>query len=73
MIRSQDGFPPAYKTLPSFQEAKEWAIQEEARRRQGIYTPETFLEVVRPGNIQRSTPQRKILSKESAGKSNTNL
>ena len=39
MIRAQDGLPPAYKTLPSFQEAKEWAIQEEAKQRQGIYYP----------------------------------
>ena len=41
MIRSQDGFPPAYKTLPSFQEAKEWAVLEEAKRKQGIYSSET--------------------------------
>jgi integrase len=40
MIRAQDGFPPAYKTLPSFQEAKEWAILEEAKRKQGTYSPE---------------------------------
>ncbi|NBO24097.1 MAG: hypothetical protein EBU93_02530 [Chlamydiae bacterium] len=41
MIRAQDGFPPAYNTLPSFQEAKEWAILEEAKRKQGTYSPET--------------------------------
>ena len=36
-------------------------------------TPETFLEVIRPGNVNRYIPQRKILSKESAGNSNTSL
>jgi hypothetical protein len=36
-------------------------------------TPETFLEVIRPGNVHRYIPQRKILSKESAGNSNTSL
>ena len=36
-------------------------------------TPETFLELVRPGNVHRYIPQRKILSKESAGNSNTSL
>lgn len=35
MIRQSDGFPPGYKTLPTREEAKDWAIQEEARRRQG--------------------------------------
>jgi integrase len=39
MIRQNDGFPVAYKTFPTLQEAKEWSIQEEARRRQGIYLP----------------------------------
>ena len=42
MIRSQDGFPPAYKSFPTYQEAKDWAIQEEARRRQGVYFPDTL-------------------------------
>lgn len=36
-------------------------------------TPETFLELVRPGNIHRYIPQRKILSKERAGNSKTSL
>jgi hypothetical protein len=36
-------------------------------------TPETFLELVRPGNVHLYIPQRKILSKESAGNSKTNL
>jgi len=36
-------------------------------------TPETFLELVRPGNVHRYIPQRKILSKESAGNSKTSL
>jgi hypothetical protein len=40
MIRQSDGFPPSSKTFPSRQEAKEWAQQEEARRRQGRYFPE---------------------------------
>jgi integrase len=40
MIRPNDGLPATYKTLPTYQEAKDWAIQEEARRRQGIYFPE---------------------------------
>jgi integrase len=39
MIRQSDGFPPASKTFPSFQEAKDWGIQEEAYRRQGCYFP----------------------------------
>lgn len=38
MIRQSDGFPPASKTLPTKQEAKDWGKQEEARRRQG-YDP----------------------------------
>ena len=40
MIRIDDGLPPIYKTFPTHQEAKEWAIQEEALRRQGIYFPQ---------------------------------
>lgn len=40
MIRQSDGFPPAYKTFPTKQEAKDWGVQEEARRRQGAYFPE---------------------------------
>ncbi len=40
MIRPNDGLPSTYKTWPTYQEAKDWAIQEEARRRQGIYFPE---------------------------------
>ena len=40
MIRTQDGLPPIYKTFPTHQEAKEWAIQQEALRRQGLYFPE---------------------------------
>ncbi|MCC5832506.1 MAG: tyrosine-type recombinase/integrase [Chlamydiales bacterium] len=39
MIRQSDGFPPTYKTFPTRQEAKDWAQQEEARRRQGTYLP----------------------------------
>lgn len=40
MIRQSDGFPPAYKTFPTRQEAKDWAQQEEARRRRGAYLPD---------------------------------
>lgn len=40
MIRQSDGYPPAYKTFPTKQEAKDWATQEEAHRRQGAYFPE---------------------------------
>lgn len=40
MIRQSDGFPPTSKTLPNRQEAKDWAILEEAKRRQGSYFPE---------------------------------
>jgi len=40
MIRPNDGLPTTYKTFPTFQEAKDWSIKEEARRRQGIYFPE---------------------------------
>jgi integrase len=39
MIRQSDGFPPAYKTFPTKEEAKHWGKQEEARRRQGCYFP----------------------------------
>jgi integrase len=35
MIRKSDGFPNAYKTFPTRQEAKDWAEDEEASRRQG--------------------------------------
>lgn len=37
MIRQHDGFPVAYKTFPTLQEAKDWSVQEEAHRRQGVY------------------------------------
>lgn len=37
MIRQSDGFPPTYKTFPTREEAKDWAKQEEVRRRQGTY------------------------------------
>jgi hypothetical protein len=37
MIRQSDGFPPATKTFITREEAKDWAKQEEARRRQGTY------------------------------------
>ena len=43
MIRKSDGFPAESKTFPNSQEAKDWAIQEEARRRQGIYFPDQAL------------------------------
>lgn len=39
MIRQSDGFPQTYKTFPTRQEAKDWANQEEAKRRQGTYLP----------------------------------
>jgi len=42
MIRLNDGLPTQYKTWPTYQEAKEWAIQEEAKRRQGLYFPDKF-------------------------------
>jgi integrase len=44
MIRQSDGFPPAYKTWPTKQEAKEWAQQEEAGRRRGSYFPDKSLQ-----------------------------
>ncbi len=40
MIRPDDGLPIQYKTWPTHQEAKDWAIKEEAKRRQGLYFPE---------------------------------
>jgi hypothetical protein len=40
MIRTADGLPAQYKTFPTYPEAKDWAIQEEAKRRQGLYFPE---------------------------------
>lgn len=42
MIRPDDGLPIHYKTLPTYQEAKNWATQEEAKRRQDRYFPEKF-------------------------------
>lgn len=39
-IKLGDGLPPQYKSLPTFQEAKDWAAQEEAKRRQGLYFPD---------------------------------
>lgn len=44
MIRQSDGYPPTYKTFPTRQEAKDWAQQEEARRRQGAYLPHRAIE-----------------------------
>ncbi len=40
MIRPNDGLPPTSKTFPTFQEAKDWSVKEEADRRQGVYFPE---------------------------------
>ena len=40
MIRPGDGLPTQYKTFPTHQEAKDWSIQEEAKRRQGLYFPD---------------------------------
>jgi hypothetical protein len=40
LIRTQDGHPPTYRNFPTKQEAKDWAKQEEARRRQETYFPE---------------------------------
>lgn len=37
MVRQNDGFPPSYKTLPTKEEAKDWARDEEMRRRQGLH------------------------------------
>ena len=42
MIRPDDGLPAQYKTLPTYQEAKDWALQEEAKRRQGLYFPDQY-------------------------------
>ena len=39
-IRLNDGLPPIYKTFPTKEEAKDWARQEEAKRRKGIYFPD---------------------------------
>lgn len=39
MVRQSDGYPPASKTFPTRQEAKDWAQQEEFQRRQGSYIP----------------------------------
>ena len=51
MIRPNDGLPIQYKTFPTNQEAKDWAIQEEAKRRQGLYFPEKS-----SGDCQASFP-----------------
>jgi hypothetical protein len=40
MIRSKDGFPPKYITFPTSQEAKDFAVKEEAQRREEVYFPE---------------------------------
>lgn len=39
-IRNNDGHPPESKSFPTFQEAKDWGIQEAARRRQAVYNPQ---------------------------------
>ena len=39
-IRNNDGHPPDSKNFPTMQEAKDWAKNEEARRRQETYFPE---------------------------------
>lgn len=39
IIRKEDGYPPSYKCFPTKQEAKDWATQEETRRRQAAYFP----------------------------------
>ncbi len=44
MIRQSDGFPPASKTFPTRQEAKDWAQQEEAKRCRGAYLPDQALQ-----------------------------
>lgn len=51
MIRAQDGFPPAYKTFQNYQDAKNWAIQEEARRKQGLYSPTSNRKQNTVGNL----------------------
>ena len=40
IIRKNDGFPDAYKSFPTHQEAIDWAVLEEARRRRALYFPE---------------------------------
>lgn len=39
-IRNNDGHPPQSKNFPTLQEAKDWAKDEEARRRQETYFPD---------------------------------
>lgn len=83
MIRQSDGFPAAYKTFPTFQEAKDWGIQEEARRRQGAYLPyrdtqrktlvdliDRYLTIVLPTKPKnaRDTRRHLIWWKEKLGK-----
>lgn len=40
IIRDSDGHPAQYETFPTMQEAKDWEIQERARRRTETYFPE---------------------------------
>jgi hypothetical protein len=40
LIRIKDGLPSTCKSFPTLQEAKDWALKEEANRRQQIYFPE---------------------------------
>jgi integrase len=40
MIRTNDGLGDVSKTFPTHGEAKDWGIQQEALRRQGLYFPE---------------------------------
>src|SRR5580700_5470286 len=83
MIRPQDGLPATYKTFPAFQEAKDWSIQEEAKRRQGIYFPEQirkkhsltelidrYIELILPGKIQSADDMLRHLNwwKDKIGK-----
>lgn len=88
MIRQSDGFPPASKTFPTRQEAKEWGKQEEARRRQGTYISEKalrknmlselidrYLTIVLPTKPKnaRETKRHLLWWKEQLGKYSVNL
>ncbi|MBS0628214.1 MAG: hypothetical protein JSS09_08395 [Verrucomicrobia bacterium] len=41
-VRLKDGMPPQSKTFPTLMEARTWKTQEEAKRRQGMYSALIF-------------------------------
>ncbi len=73
-IRAKDGHAPGGKSFPTLQEARDWAKQEEARRRQETYFPEQtkkkrtlaelidlYLEEILPSKPKNAKDTRRLL------------